>query len=157
MISRRDKQKVKKANQSSLLSVENRHNSNSKKIMEVKDRSVKVRVTMDSGVARHVTLEGMFLTSTPFKTNEEIHRCMTFRSASVVKLLISIKNVVRAGNIVVLDNKNQHIQNIRVGTMIMMDVNNGVCTMDMWICLDDTVPVLSWHGQQVVNPLSTSL
>ena len=38
VVSRRDKQKVKKANQAALLSVENSHNSNSKKIMDVKDR-----------------------------------------------------------------------------------------------------------------------
>ena len=51
---------MKKANQASLLSVENSHNSNSKNIIEVKDRRVKVRVHMDSGYAVHVMLEGMF-------------------------------------------------------------------------------------------------
>ena len=30
--------------------------------------------------------------------------------------------------------------------MISLDVNNGVYTMDMWICLDDTGPVFSWQG-----------
>ena len=44
----------------------------------------------------------------PFKRPEEIQRCITFRSASVVKPPISIQNVVRAGNIVVLDEKNPH-------------------------------------------------
>ena len=29
--------------------------------------------------------------------------------------------------------------------MIKLDVNNGVYTMDMWICLDETGPVFSWH------------
>ena len=60
VISRRDKQKVKKANQASLLSVENSHNSNTKKIIEVLDRWVNVRVTMDSGAAGHVMPEAMF-------------------------------------------------------------------------------------------------
>ena len=36
VINRRDKQKVKKANQASLLSVENSHKTNQKKIIEVK-------------------------------------------------------------------------------------------------------------------------
>ena len=31
--------------------------------------------------------------------------------------------------------------------MIMLDVNNGVYTMDLWISLDDTGPVFSWQGQ----------
>ena len=60
MISRRDKHKVKNANPSSLLSVENGHKSNTKEITEVKDRQVKARVTMDSGAAGHVMPEGMF-------------------------------------------------------------------------------------------------
>ena len=60
MISRRDKQRAKNPNQASLLSVESSHNSSPKKIVEVKDRWVKVRVTMDSGAAGHVMLETMF-------------------------------------------------------------------------------------------------
>ena len=43
LISRSDKQKVKKANQASLLRAENSKNSNSKKIIEVKDRWVRVK------------------------------------------------------------------------------------------------------------------
>ena len=38
MISKQNKRKVKKANQASLLSVENKHNWNPKKIVEVKDK-----------------------------------------------------------------------------------------------------------------------
>ena len=30
--------------------------------------------------------------------------------------------------------------------MIKLDVNNGVYTMDMWICLDETDPAFSWAG-----------
>ena len=97
-------------------------NSNSKKINELKDRWVKVRFTMDSGAAGHVMLEGMFprvkleRKTSPkrfvaangeqirdlggktiqLKTNEGIQRCITFRSASVVKPLISRQKVGRA-------------------------------------------------------------
>ena len=39
---------------------DNNHNSNPKKILEVKDKCVKVRVTMDSGAAGHVMPEAMF-------------------------------------------------------------------------------------------------
>ena len=124
---------------------------------------------MGSGAAGHVMLEAMFPRvkreqrgfvaandehirdlgeqKTPFKTNEEIQRCITFRSVSFVKPLISMQEVVRAGNTVVLDEKNLHIRNIRDGTMINLGVNNGVYTMDMWICLDETSSVCSWQGQ----------
>ena len=59
----------------------------------------------------------------------------------------SMQKVVRAGNMVVLDDKNPHIRNIRDGTVIKLDVRNGVFTMDMWICLDERGPVFSWQGQ----------
>ena len=32
------------------------------------------------------------------------------------------------------------------GTLIKLDVNNGVYTMDMWICLDETGPVFQLAG-----------
>ena len=60
MISRRNKQRVKRANQALLLSVKNSHSSNPKKVVEVKDKWVKGRVTMDSGAAGHMVLETMF-------------------------------------------------------------------------------------------------
>ena len=91
-----------------------------------------------------------------FKTNEAIQRCITFTSASVVKPFISMRKVVRAGNIIVLDEIKPHIRNVRDGTVIKLDVNSGVRTMDMWICLDETSPVFRWQGQWVVKPLSTS-
>ena len=95
------------------MSVENSHNSSPKKIVDVKDRWVKVRVPMDSGAAGQMMLEAMFPRvklerktspkkfvaangeqirdlvekNIPFKSNEGIQRCITFRSASVVKLL----------------------------------------------------------------------
>ena len=130
MISRRDKQRAKKANQASLLIVENSHNSIPKEVVEVKDRWLEVRVTSDSGSTGHVVLEAMFprvklerKTSAngekiidlgekniPFKTFEGIQRCTTFKSASVVKPFISVQKVVRARNIVVTDEKNPHIE-----------------------------------------------
>ena len=48
VISRRNKRRVKRANQASLLSVESSQNLSSKKVVEVRDKWVKVRVTMDS-------------------------------------------------------------------------------------------------------------
>ena len=123
--------------------------------MEVKDKWVKVRVTMDSGAARRLMLETMFPRvklerktspkkfvaangeqvkdlgekNIPFKTNEGVQRCITFRSATVVKPLISMQKVVHAGNAAVLDEKNPHIRNTRDGTVIKLDVNKGVYTM----------------------------
>ena len=162
VIRRRNKQRVKRANQASLLSVESSQSLSPKKIVEVRDKWVKVRVTMDSGAAGHVMPETKFprvkleRRTSPkkfvaangeqtwvrktihSKTNEGIQRCITFRSANVVKPLISMQQVVRAGNIVVLDEMNPHIRNTRDGTVIKLDVNNGVYTMDMWICLDES-------------------
>ena len=60
MVSKREKQKVKKANEASLLIVESSHNSKTKEIIALKDRRVKVRVTVDSEAAGHVILETMF-------------------------------------------------------------------------------------------------
>ena len=68
----------------------------------------------------------------PFKTNEGIQRCITFRSANVVKPLVSMPSWL-------LDEMNPHIRNTRDGTVIKLDVNNGVYKMDMWICLDEPV------------------
>ena len=88
---------MRKASQASFESVENSHNLNSKEIIEVKERQVKVSVTVDSGPAGHVMLfhvsnssakhhqRGLGEKNVPFKTNERIQRCITFRGASVVK------------------------------------------------------------------------
>ena len=70
----------------------------------------------------------------PFKSVEGVHWCITSRGASVVKRLISMRKVVHAGNVVMLDEKNLHIRNNRDGTVIKPDVNNGVYTMGMWVC-----------------------
>ena len=142
---------MKKANQARLLSVENSHKSDPKEV----DRWVKVKVSMDFGAAAHVMPETMFPriklerktapkkflaangeqikdlggTKIPFKTDEGIQRMITFRSASVVKPQRSMQNVVRAGNVVVPDEKKPHIRNIRDGTTIKLDVDRGVYTM----------------------------
>ena len=55
----------------------------------------------------------------PLKTHEGIHR-----TASVVKPVISVQKVVRAGDVVVLNEKNPHIRNTRDGTQIKLHVNN---------------------------------
>ena len=47
-----------------------------------------------------------------------------------------MQKLVRAGNVVVLDEKNPHIRNIRDGTTIQLDANNGLYTVDMWVCTD---------------------
>ena len=60
-----------------------------------------------------------------------------------------MRKVVQAGNVVVLDEKNP--RNNRDGTVIKLDVNNGVYTMDMWVCLCETCPVFSWQGQSVAR------
>ena len=52
---------MKKASQASVLSVENSHNSSPKKIIEAKDRWVRVRVRMDAAAAGHVMIDGMLL------------------------------------------------------------------------------------------------
>ena len=62
-------------------------------------------------------------------------------------LLISMRKVVQAGNVVVLDEQNPHIRNNRDCTVIKLDVNTGVYTMNMWVCLDETGPDFSWQGQ----------
>ena len=67
-----------------------------------------------------------------FRSVEGVHRCTKFRSAIVVKPLISMRKVVQAGKAVVLDEKNPHIRNNRDGTVIKLDVNNGVA--QTWTC-----------------------
>ena len=62
----------------------------------------------------------------PFKTNDGIHRRMTFRSASVVKPFISMLKVVRAGNIVVLYQQYPHVRSTRDGTGIKLDEQRSV-------------------------------
>ena len=131
-----------------------------RKIIEVKDNCVTIRATMDTGAAEifpRVTLDRTRTTkkvvaangerirdlgekTIPFKSLEGVHRCINFRTATVVKPLISMIMVVQAGSVVVLDEKNPHIRNNRDGKVIKLDVNNGVC-------LDETGQVFSWQRQ----------
>ena len=69
----------------------------------------------------------------PFKSVEGVQRCTKFRSANVVNPLISMRMVVPAGNVVVLDEKKPLVRNNRDDTVIKLDVNNGVYTMDMGV------------------------
>ena len=78
---------------------------------------------------------------------KECTEAIKFKSANVVEPLISMRKVVQAGNVVALDEKNPHIRNNRDGTVIRLDVNNGVYTVDMWVWLDETCVVFSWQGQ----------
>ena len=80
-----------------------------------------------------------------FKFVEGVRRSIKFRS--VLKPLTSTRNVVQAGNVVVLDEKNPHIRNNRDGTVIKLNMNSGVYTMDVWVCLNETGLVFSWQGQ----------
>ena len=54
-----------------------------------------------------------------------------------------MRKVVQAGNVVVPDEINPHTRNIRDGRVIKLDVNTGVCTMDLWVCLNEIGPVFS--------------
>ena len=127
-----------------MLSVENNSCASPRKVIEVKDNWVNIRATMDTGAAGHVMPAEMFpgvkldrTTTTkklvaangekiedlvektiPFKSVEGVHRCIKFRSANVVKPLISMRKVVQAGNVVVLNENNPHIRNNRDGTVI---------------------------------------
>ena len=166
----------------SLLSVENNACVPPRKVLEVKDIWVNIRATLDTGAAGHVKPAEMFprvkldRTSTtkifsaadgeriqdlgerrPYHSWKDRTGTLKFRSANVVKPLISMRKVVQAGNVVVLAEKNPHIRNKRDGTAIKLDVNNSVYTMDMWVCLDETGPVFSWQGQSEARVSQTNL
>ena len=85
---------MKKFAHESLLSVENNSCASPRKIKEVKDNWVTIRATMGTGATGHVM------------------PCKEFRSANVVKPLISMREDVRAGNVVVLDEKNRHFRKL---------------------------------------------
>ena len=112
----------KKLDHESLLSVQNNSGVLPRKVIEVKDKWVAIRATVDTGSAGHVMPAEMFprvkldRTSTtkrfvaangerikdlgektiPFKFVEGVHRCIKFRCANVVKSLISMREVVQA-------------------------------------------------------------
>ena len=150
--SKKSKLKMKKFAREPLLTAENKSCSSPRKVIEVKDNCVNIRATVDTGAAGHFMPTEMFPrveldhTSTTktfvaangerikdlgektisFKSVEGVHRCIKFRSTNVVKLLISMRKVAQAGNVVVLEEENPHIRNNRDGTFIKLDVNSGV-------------------------------
>ena len=163
VISKKSKLKLKKLAHESLLSVENNSCASPSKVVEVEDKWVDIRATFETGAAGHVMPAERFprvkldrtsatkkfvaangdrikvsgQKTIPFKSVKGVHRCKKIRSANVVKPLISTRKVVQAGNVVVLGEKNPHIRNNRDGTVIKLDVNNAVYTMDVWVCLDE--------------------
>ena len=106
-----------------MLSVESSHDLSPK--VEEKDRWVKVRVTKDSGAAGHVLPETMFphvkierktppkkfvaangeqikdlgAKRIPFKTNEGVQRCITFRSAMLSNPSFQCKKSSKPGTL----------------------------------------------------------
>ena len=138
-MSRRERHKLKKAAHILVPSAEKNQSSSHKKIIDVKDKWVKDGVTIELWSCRIYTLEAMFsrvqlerktapkkfvaangqrirdlgeMTIRP-KTNDGTQRRITSNSASMVKPFISIQELFRAGNIVVLDEKNPHIRKTR--------------------------------------------
>ena len=87
----------------------------------------------------------------PLNTNEGIQRCITLRSAIVVKPIISMRNVVQAGHVLVLDEKNPHIRNNRDGTVIKLDVNNRLKTKNMWFASMKQVQFLAGRDSEWSN------
>ena len=150
--SKKSKLKTKKFAHESSLSVENNSCASPKNVIQVKDNWVDIRATMDTGAAGHVMRAEMFPRVKLDRTtktkkfvaaneeNEELGEQTTpFESRC--------RKVVEAGNVVVLDDYFPHIRNNRDSTINKLDVNSGVYTIDMWVCLDDTCPVFSWQGQ----------
>ena len=141
--SKKSKLKMKKFAHESLLSAENNSCASPRNVVEVKDNSVNIRATMDTGAAGPVMPAETFprvklgRTNTtkkfvaanggkikdlrektiPFRSVERVLRCINFRSTNVVKPLISMRKVVQVGNVVVLDEKSLHIRNNRDGTV----------------------------------------
>ena len=118
--SKKSKLKKQKLDHESLPSFENNSGVPPRKIIEVKDTWVNVRATMDTGAAGHVMPAEMFgdrikdlcEKTIPFKSAKGVHWCIKFRSANVVKPLISMRQVVQAGNVVVLDEKIRTFESI---------------------------------------------
>ena len=145
VIIRKSRLAAKRRNQASLSSVETSRDVNPK-IVEEKDRWVKVRVTMDSGAAGHVMPEVMFphvkieRKTSPkkfvaangkqikdlaakrilFKTNEDIQRRITFRSAMSSNSSFQCKRSSKLGTLLCWMKRSSH---------------------------DETGPVFSWQGQ----------
>ena len=138
------KQKVQKSQSSVPIECgEQSKNRNSKKIIEVQDRWVKARVTMESGAAEHVMSEGMFPTcltrvqnitkkicgsewwTSPegwdiLQTNEGIQRCIAFPVRVLSNFLISLMKT------------NPRVRDYRDGNMIKLGRETSQCAQ--WTC-----------------------
>ena len=110
------------------------------KLKKLAHESANIRAAVDTGAAGHVMRAEMFprakldrtsatkklvaANGERFKDSGEktigLHRCIKYRSASVVKTFISMRKVVRAGNVVVLGEKNPYIRNNPDGTVIKL-------------------------------------
>ena len=82
-----------------------------------------------------------------FKSVEGVHRCIKFRSAKRCEALDLNEKGCASWHVVVLYEKNPHIRKNRDGTVIKLDVNNGVYTMELCVCFDEIGPVFSCQGQ----------
>ena len=76
----------------------------------------------------------------PFKSVEGVHRCMKFRCAKRCGALnLNDKGRAswrcRGAGL----KRIRTLETIRDGTVIKLDVNTGVYTMDMRVCLDETL------------------
>ena len=101
-----------------------------------------VKVQRNSAPKRFVAAKGKHIRNMgektiPFKTSEGIHRCITFRSASVVKPLIPIRKVVQRGQRCgdgrkeFTHSKHSRWHNNQAGTTVCIQ---WTC----WVCLDET-------------------
>ena len=134
-----------------------------KKVVVGKGNWVNVRATMDTGVAGHVMPAGMclhlkltcssmekkFVAANGEKIQDLGEKILSqvHKECKRCEAFVLDEKIVQAGNVVVLDEKNPHIRNLRDGMIIKMDVNNGAYTMDMWVRLDETGPVFSGQEQ----------
>ena len=81
----------------------------------------------------------------PFKSVEGVHRCIQFRSANVVKPLISMRKVVQAGNVVVHIRDTWRWQSHQAGCE-QRGVHHGHVS----------VPRRNWSGFQLAGTVSGS-
>ena len=83
----------------------------------------------------------------PFKAGANYRNAIRFRSANVMKPLIAMKKVVKAGNEVKLTPEEAYIKCLKTGEVVNLDSDRGVYTMDMWVNVRDVGPVFSRPGR----------
>ena len=145
VISRRNKQRVKRANQASLLSVESSQSLSPKKIVEVGDKWVKVTVTMGrkKGVERTKSKKAVKLAAasgSPIRVEGDARlefirdgmKCsMKFLDAHVKRPLASVSAVVEEGNVIVFGQHESFIETVSKDQRIPMCRRNGVFVMQL--------------------------